>query len=59
MPVSSSRSRRDWGEGHGGRVYLLQIELTCRLHQGNLSEAVQYIARYTPVPVKSRGARYT
>jgi len=38
---------------------LLQIELTRRLRQGNLSEAVQYTAGYTPVPVKSLDAHYT
>ena len=54
MSVCSSQSRCEWGEGHGSSVYLLQIELTHRLRQGNLSEAVQYTARYMPVPVKSR-----
>jgi len=45
MSVCSSRSRREWGEGHGGSVYLLQIELTRRLRQGSLSEAVQYTVK--------------
>jgi len=40
MSVYSSRSRREWGEGHSGSV----LELTRRLRQGNLSEAVQYTA---------------
>jgi len=59
MSVCSSRSKREWGDGHSGSVQLLQIELTRWLRQGNLSEVVQHTARYTPVPVKSRGVRYT
>jgi len=40
----------------------IYVKVGCALYTGqisSLSEAAQYTARYTPVPVKSRDARYT